>query len=37
VLKLIALDGAEPVNMTIYTWFQIGEIRHHRRLPGRRV
>ena len=27
VLKLIALDGAEPVNMTIYNWFQIGAIK----------
>ena len=27
VLKLIALDGADPVNMTIYNWFQIGSIK----------
>ncbi len=26
VLKLLALDGADPVNLTVYTWFQIGEL-----------
>ncbi len=26
VLKLLAFDGADPVNLTVYTWFQIGDL-----------
>ncbi|MCB1627189.1 MAG: NADH-quinone oxidoreductase subunit L [Xanthomonadales bacterium] len=26
VFKLLAFDGADPVNLTVYTWFQIGDL-----------
>jgi NADH-quinone oxidoreductase subunit L len=26
VFKLLAFDGVDPVNLTVYTWFQIGDL-----------